>query len=308
MARSRIIVDCDPGVDDAIALLTAFASPDEIEIVGITTVVGNVSLGLTTRNALRVGAMAGRPDIPVHAGCGRPIMLRETKSAVSHGTDGLGDLGLPDATHQVQSQHAVDFIIDTVMRHPGEITLCPIGPMTNIALALIKQPEIAGKIKAIAFMGGAAFCPGNTPTDAEYNIWVDPHAAQIVLSSGIPTTMFGLDVTRQAKLTKARFDMLDRDSGPVMKTAIAMMRQYGGGDASLHDPCVTAFLIDPTLFKGVEATLEVDCDPAGAYGRTLATPVANANCHVVTEVDAERLFHLINVRLRRLDFKQEATV
>lgn len=307
MGRSRVIFDCDPGVDDAIALLMAFASPDEIEIVGITTVVGNVPLALTTRNALRICALAERQDVPVYAGCGRPIMVRETKSAASHGTDGLGDLGVPDATHPVQRQHAVDFIIDAAMRSPGEITLCPIGPMTNIALALIKQPEIAGKIKAIAFMGGAAFCPGNTATDAEYNIWIDPHAAQIVLSSGIPTTMFGLDVTRQAKLTEARLDMLDRDSGPIMRTAVAMMRHYGGGDASLHDPCVTAFLIDPTLFKGVEATIEIDCDPAGAYGRTLATLVADDKdsrpvCHVVTDVDPEPLFHLIDLRLRRLEF------
>lgn len=307
MGRSRVIFDCDPGVDDAIALLMAFASPDEIEIVGITTVVGNVPLALTTRNALRICALAERQDVPVYAGCGRPIMVRETKSAASHGTDGLGDLGVPDATHPVQSQHAVDFIIDAAMRSPGEITLCPIGPMTNIALALIKQPEIAGKIKAIAFMGGAAFCPGNTATDAEYNIWIDPHAAQIVLSSGIPTTMFGLDVTRQAKLTEARLDMLARDSGPIMRTAVAMMRHYGSGDASLHDPCVTAFLIDPTLFKGVEATIEIDCDPASAYGRTLAKLVADDKdsrpvCRVVTEVDPELLFHLIDLRLRRLDF------
>jgi purine nucleosidase len=307
MAKSRIIIDCDPGVDDAIALLLAFASPEEIEIVGITTVVGNVSLDLTTRNALRIGAMADRQDIPVFAGCSRPIILpREERGASVHGTDGLGDLGVPDAAHQVQSRHAVDFIIDTVLSEPGQITLCPIGPMTNIALALIKEPAIAAKIKAIVFMGGAAFSPGNTSTDAEFNIWIDPHAAQVVLSSGIPMTMFGLDVTRHATLTQARFDILERDSSPIMKTAIAMMRHYGSGDASLHDPCVTAFLIDPTLFKGVDAVIEVDCDPAGSYGRTRATLVeggaANGQpvCHVVTEVDDERLFQLIDQRLRLL--------
>lgn len=307
MAKSRIIIDCDPGVDDAIALLLAFASPDEIEIVGITTVVGNVSLESTTRNALRIEAMANRQDIPVYGGCSRPIILpREQRGASVHGTDGLGDLGVPDATHKVQPQHAVDFIIDTVMREPGRITLCLIGPMTNIALALIKEPAIAGKIKAITFMGGAAFSPGNTATDAEFNIWIDPHAAQIVLSSGIPMTMFGLDVTRHATLTAARFERLARDASPIMTTAIAMMRRYGSGDTNLHDPCVTAFLIDPTLFRGVNATIEVDCDPAGAYGRTRATPVENGAgkglpvCHVITEVDDERLFQLIEQRLRLL--------
>jgi purine nucleosidase len=307
MAKSRIIIDCDPGVDDAIALLLAFASPDEIEVVGITTVIGNVSLPLTTRNALRITAMANRQDIPVYAGCSRPIILpRVQRGASVHGTDGLGDLGMSDATHTVQSQHAVDFIIDTILREPGEITLCPIGPMTNIALALIKEPSIAARIKAIVFMGGAVFSPGNTATDAEFNIWIDPHAAQIVLSSGIPMTMFGLDVTRHATLTQPRFDELERDASPIMKTAIAMMRYYGSGDASLHDPCVTAFLIDPTLFKGVDAVIEVECDQSGSYGRTRATLVKNGAgkdqpvCRVITEVDDERLFQLIDQRLRRL--------
>ncbi|MDX8461328.1 nucleoside hydrolase [Mesorhizobium humile] len=302
MAKSKIIIDCDPGVDDAIALLLAFASPDEIELVGITTVIGNVSLPLTTRNALRVTAMANRQDVPVYAGCSRPIVLpRVQRGASVHGTDGLGDLGVPDATHPIQGQHAVDFIIDTILREPGEITLCPIGPMTNIALALIKEPSIAAKIKQIVFMGGAAFSPGNTATDAEFNIWIDPHAAQVVLSSGIPMTMFGLDVTRHATLTKARFEELERDASPLMKTAIAMMRYYGSGDASLHDPCVTAFLIDPTLFEGVDAVIDVDLDQSGAYGRTCAVENGNGSpIHVITEVDDERLFRLIDRRLRLL--------
>jgi purine nucleosidase len=304
MAKSKIIIDCDPGVDDAIALLLAFASPDEIELVGITTVIGNVSLPLTTRNALRVTAMANRQDVPVYAGCSRPIVLpRVQRGASVHGTDGLGDLGVPDATHPIQGQHAVDFIIDTILREPGEITLCPIGPMTNIALALIKEPSIAAKIKQIVFMGGAAFSPGNTATDAEFNIWIDPHAAQVVLSSGIPMTMFGLDVTRHATLTSARFDELERNASPLMQTAIAMMRHYGSGDASLHDPCVTAFLIDPSLFKGVDAVIDVDLDQSGAYGRTRVVENGTGRgqpIRVITEVDDERLFRLIDQRLRLL--------
>lgn len=306
MARHRIILDCDPGVDDAIALLLAFASPDAIEVVGITTVAGNVPLAHTTRNALRICALADRSDVPVFAGCSRPILPEGRDPGGVHGSDGLGDIGLPDASFEAGQQHAVDFIVDAVMGSPGEITLCLIGPMTNIALALLKVPAIAGRIKAIVFMGGAAFCPGNSTPEAEFNMWFDPHAAQVVITSGVPMVMFGLDVTGQARMSSERFDALESGSGRIVQAGVALMRSYGRGDPCLHDPCVIAYLIDPSLFDGVDARLAVDCAPGLSCGRTVAAVSeqhrkgAPATCRVMTRVDDENLFGLLNRRLRRL--------
>lgn len=304
MARHRIILDCDPGVDDAIALLLAFASPEEIELACITTVAGNVPLADTTRNALRICALAGRADVPVHAGCARPILPGDRHPGGVHGTDGLGDIGLPDAGFGARPEHAVDAIIDAVTRAPGEITLCPIGPMTNIALALIKAPAIADGIKEIVFMGGAAFCPGNSTPEAEFNVWFDPHAAQVVAASGVPMTMFGLDVTRQARITPARLAALATPRTPIAAAAVAMMTLYGGGDPCLHDPCVIAHLIDPSLFGGVEAHLAVECASPLTCGRTVAAVAsrhrgaAPPTCRVITTVDQERLFQLLGARVQ----------
>lgn len=311
MPKHRVILDCDPGVDDAVALLLAFASPDEIELVGITTVAGNVPLAATTRNALRVCALAGRSDIPVFAGCARPILPGERNPGGVHGTDGLGDIGLPEAPFEPRPDHAVDFIIDAVLRSPGEITLCPIGPMTNVALALLKAPAIADKIKAIVFMGGAAFCPGNSTPEAEFNVWFDPHAAQIMVSAGVPLVMVGLDVTRHARMTGARLDALEAGAGRIGTAAVAMMRHYGGGDPCLHDPCVIAHLIDPTLFQGVEARVSVECASPLTMGRTVAAVsdrhrnAQPTTCRVLTGVDDATLFTLLDERLRRLDQMQQ---
>ena len=309
MSKHRIILDCDPGVDDAVALLLAFASPNEIDLIGITTVAGNVPLADTTRNALRICALADRSEIPVYLGCSRPILPAEQKLAGVHGKDGLGDIDLPDAGFEAKAQHAVDFIIEAVTRSPGEITLCPIGPFTNIALALIKEPAIAGKIKNIVLMGGAAFCPGNSTSQAEFNVWCDPRAAQIVFSSGIPLVMFGLDVTNQAILTPQRLQTLE-SGGETAATAVAMLRQYGSGDPALHDPCVIAYLLDPSIFAGVEARVTVDCASPLSMGRTVAAVSerhregAATNCLVITKVDDDRLFSLLDERLRALSWQK----
>ena len=307
MARHRIILDCDPGVDDAVAMLLAFASPGEIEVLGLTTVAGNVPLTHTTRNALRVCALGGRSDVPVHAGCARPILSAGRTPSGVHGTDGLGDIGLPDAPAGPAAGHAVDVIIDAVPRAPGAVPLCPIGPMTNVALALIKEPAIAGKIRHVAFMGGAAFCSGNVTPEAEFNVWFDPHAAQVVAGSGVPLTMFGLDVTRHARLTGDRLDALAAGAGRIGAAAVAMMRAYGHGDPCLHDPCVIAWLVDPSLFDGVDAHLSVECASTLSHGRTVAAVSerhrkgAAPTCRVMTDVDDARLFRLLHDRLRALD-------
>jgi purine nucleosidase len=303
----RIIIDCDPGVDDAVAILLAFAAPEAVEVVAITTVIGNVALPMTTANALRIIDLAGRSAVPVHAGCARPIMAPVERKLSVHGGDGLGDIGLPPPSSSVSPGHAVDVLIDCIRAEPGGITLCPVGPMTNIAMALVKAPDIAPLIREIVFMGGAAFRPGNSTPAAEFNFMIDPHAAQIMLTAGVPLTMFGLDVTGQATITPAWMDRVDAKAGPIARAAIAMMRSYGFGDPCLHDPCVIAHLIDPSLFEGVDAWVEVECAAALTRGQSVAAVKERhrggraPNCRVITTLDADRLFALLEKRLLRLD-------
>lgn len=302
----RIILDCDPGVDDALALMLAISAPEKIEILGISTVAGNVPLADTTRNARGLLALAERFDIPVHAGCGRPIMRSTGHRSIMHGTEGLGGVKLDDSRVALATEHAVDFIIRTVMSQPGEVTLCTIGPMTNIALAMIKEPRLAENLKQIVFMGGAAFGPGNTTPSAEFNIYVDPHAAHVVLSSGAPLTMFGLDVTRTIIADGERIAALRALPGHKARTVVEMLTAYAEGDPCLHDPCVIAWLMEPSLFRGVDAYVEVDCTPGLNYGRTVAATLPRhladrrPNCHVITAGEQDRIFAMIENRLSAL--------
>ncbi|MCC3733275.1 nucleoside hydrolase [Rouxiella badensis] len=305
MAQHKIILDCDPGIDDAVAILLALASPEEIELVGITTVSGNVSLERTSYNARRICTLASREDIPVYAGCARPMLEAECIHTTVHGNDGLGNVKLPQPAFSLEPQHAVDFIIHTLHAEPGQITLCPIGPMTNIALAIIKDPTIVPKIKRLVFMGGAAFCPGNVSPTAEFNIYVDPWAAHVVLSAGIPQVMFGLDVTLQAKINAPYLDALEQVN-PLLKTATAMLRNYGVSDPCLHDPCVIAWLIDPSLFTGITGKISVSYQDDQHRGQTLVAVKPrhldddSTNIDVMTEVDNPRLLEMLAERLSRL--------
>jgi purine nucleosidase len=307
MPPRRIILDCDPGVDDAVAMLLAFASPREVEVAAITTVIGNVNLPLTTANAIRVRDLARRSDIPIHAGCARPLMAAIERKGSVHGGDGLGDIGLPAPASDVAPGHAVDVLIERVRAEPGALTLCPIGPMTNIAMALVKAPDIAPMIREIVFMGGAAFGPGNSTPTAEFNFMIDPHAAQIMLTAGVPLTMFGLDVTRQALITQDWMTQMEAKAGRVSGPVLAMLRAYGFGDPCLHDPCVIAHLIDPSLFGGVDARVEVECAAPLARGQSIAAVSERhrhghaPNCRVITAVDTARLFALLEARLVSLD-------
>lgn len=306
MVEHRIILDCDPGVDDALALMLAISAPEKIEILGITTVAGNVPLADTTRNARGLLALAERFDIPVHAGCSRPIMKSTGHRSIMHGTEGLGGVTLDDSRVALATEHAVDFIIRTVMSKPGEVTLCPIGPMTNIALAMIKEPRLAENLKQIVFMGGAAFGPGNTTPSAEFNIYVDPQAAHVVLSNGAPLTMFGLDVTSTIVADGERIASLRALPGRKARTVVEMLTAYAKGDPCLHDPCVIAWLMEPSLFRGVDAYVEVDCAPGPNYGRTVAATLPRhladrrPNCHVITAGEQDRIFAMIENQLSTL--------
>jgi len=222
-----------------------------------------------------------------------------------HGNEGLGGVVLDTETVPLGAAHAVDFIIDTVMSNIGEITLCPIGPMTNIALAMIKEPRLAQNIREIVFMGGAAFGPGNTTAAAEFNIYVDPHAAHVVLSSGVSLTMIGLDVTRTATVEKALLDAMHNASAEMPRKLGQMLTAYAKGDPCLHDPCVIAWLIDKNLFAGVNAFVEVDCIPGPNFGRTVAhvsdrhLAGRKPNCHVVTSINRLGAMDLLQSLLLR---------
>lgn len=306
MQRERVIIDCDPGVDDALALLMAAAHPQRIELVGVTTVAGNVSLSQATANASTVLSLARLPQVPLSAGCSRPIMSAQGVQSSVHGEGGLGGLKTTLVPVQPNAQHGVDFLIDAVRRAPGEITLCPIGPLTNVALAMIKDPGFAKGLKRIVLMGGAAFVPGNLTPTAEFNVLVDPHAARVVFDSGVEITMLGLDVTHQAILTRSWLDELAGSGGEISGSAAGMLRSYGQGDPCLHDPCVIAYLLEPTLFGGVSAHVEVQCNPGPTFGMTVArvkrkhlegrTP----NCEVVTTIDAPGFRRLVSDSLMQL--------
>ena len=203
----KIIIDTDPGQDDAVAILLALASPEELEVLGITAVAGNVPLELTAKNARIVCELAGRPDIKVFAGCDRPLAHDLVTAEHVHGKTGLDGPDLPDPTMPLQEQHGVDFIIETLRAEPeGTVTLCPLGPLTNIATAFQRAPEIAARVKEIVLMGGAYFEVGNITPAAEFNIYVDPEAAEVVFRSGVPLTVMPLDMTHKALVTKPRND------------------------------------------------------------------------------------------------------
>lgn len=302
-ARHRIILDCDPGVDDAIAILLALACP-EIELLGITCVTGNKDLSFTANNALRICALADRSDVPVYAGCTRPLMgPYQRKWPSVHGTDGLCDLDLPGTPGVLVEEHAVDFIIRQILAAPGEVSLCVIGPMTNIALAIVKAPHIAPLIRSVVFMGGAAFCPGNSGPLAEFNILVDPEAAEIVMSSGIPLVMLGLDVTQKVRIGEPHIAALEQAGTDAAVAIGAMLRAYGSNDPCLHDPCAILYYIAPDLFSGVEAHVRVLANPPEARGATVAAVSERhrdgraPNCLVVTDCDAEQLLRILVDRM-----------
>ena len=307
LAPLPILIDCDPGIDDAIAILLACASP-ELRILGLTTIAGNRALPIVSRNALRLLQLAGRPDISVHAGCARPLLQPEARFASVHGDDGVGGVPLPEATVALAEGHGVDVLIETFRREPeGSVTLVAIGPLTNVAMALVKAPDIAPRIKELVVMGGATFVPGNITPNAEFNFWVDPAAAHVVMNSAIPIVLFGLDVTLQVIASmerRARLHALPSQSG---KLAARMIEAYAAGDPGLHDPCTIAWLVDRSLFTGIDCQMSVDYRPGPTFGQAIAAvqlrhvdKTRGINVHVMREANADGVFRLLDERLARL--------
>ena len=276
MSPKRIIIDTDPGVDDALTFLLAIASP-EIQLEALTTTQGNVTLDKATRNALSVLELAHASQIPVSAGSVVPLVQPLRASAHVHGESGLGDARLPQPKTQPLPQHAVDYLIERVLAEPGEISIFPIGPLTNIAMAIRKEPRFARAVKELVIMGGAILEHGNITPQAEFNIYVDPHAAHIVFHSGIPITLIPLDVTHKCLLLQEHVDRLMQIPSPisrfirdVIQVYIKYSSEFGYSGCALHDPLTLATLIAPELLTLKEYHVDVDISGGISMGKTFA--------------------------------------
>jgi len=295
-------------------LLLALASPGEFEILGITTVAGNVPLTLTQRNARIMCELAGVTHIPVHAGCDKPLYRDLVTAENVHGKNGIDGAEIFEPELPLQRQHAVDFIIESLTRaEDGSITLVPTGPLTNIAQAIREQPGIVPKIEEIVMMGGATREGGNTTPSAEFNIHVDPEAAQLVMGCGRPLTVAPLDVTHQVLVTAERLQQFRTLNSPAGKATVGMLEffnrfdssKYGSGGAPLHDPCTIAYLLDPSLFKGKLCNVEVETTSALTMGHTAVdfwrVTDRPRNANWLYHVDADGFFELLNQRLSRYE-------
>ncbi len=311
MAR-KIIIDCDPGQDDAVALFLAFASPDELDLLGITTVAGNVPLELTQRNARMMCDIAGKHDVPVYAGCAEPMLRALRTAEMVHGATGINGIDVFEPETPLQSEHAVDFIIRTLLAADNaSVTLVPIGPLTNIGMAIDKEPAIRPHIEQIVLMGGAMHEGGNRTPSAEFNILVDPDAADIVFRCGRPITQMSLDVTHQVLSTRDRVKRI-RELGNSVAEATADMlsffdrfdaEKYASEGAPLHDPCTIAWLLKPELFEGKACNVCVETQSELTLGHTAVDfwhvtdrPI---NTNWIYGVDADGYYELITERLAR---------
>jgi len=313
MAPRKIIIDTDPGQDDAVAILLAFASPQEIDVLGITAVAGNVPLDLTQKNARIVCELASRPKTKVYAGCAAPLARPLVTAEHVHGKTGLDGPVLPDPKMPLAKGHAVDFIIETLeAEEPGSVTLCPLGPLTNIATAFRKAPHIVERVQEIVLMGGAYFQVGNITPAAEFNIYVDPQAADMVFRSGAKITVMPLDVTHKALTTRARVEAF-RAIGSTPGRMVAEWtdfferfdkEKYGSEGAPLHDPCVIAYLIQPELFAGRFINVEIETTSELTMGMTVAdwwrVTERAPNVTFMGDIDAAGFFELLTDRIGRL--------
>jgi len=310
VAPRKVIIDCDPGQDDAVALFLALASPAELDVLGITTVAGNVPLELTQRNARMMCDITGHTDMPVYAGCEKPLVLDAITAEYIHGATGIDGIDVFDPETPLQDIHAVDFIVETLRNaDKGTVTLIPTGPMTNIASAIRRDPSILDGVERIVSMGGAMREGGNRSPSAEFNILVDPHAAEVVYQCGKPVTAMGLDVTHQVLSTRERVARI-RDVGNKVATATADMlsffhrydtKKYGSEGAPLHDPCTIAWLLRPDLFSTKACNLSVETESELTLGHTAVdfwhVTERPDNVDWVYDVDADGFYDLLVEKL-----------
>lgn len=299
----KIILDCDPGHDDAMAILLALGSP-EIDLLAITTVAGNQTLDKTTLNARRICTVAGALDVAIAGGCDRPLLRPLLTAPEIHGESGLDGPSFGEPAVPLQPQHAVDLILETVKANPGEVTLVPVGPLTNIAMALRKDPTLAGNVREVVLMGGS-YTRGNTTPAAEFNIFVDPEAAEIVFTSGMPITMVGLDLTHQALATPEVLRRIEGIGSPLSRVVVDMLRFYqaaygaqqGFGSPPVHDPCAVAAVAIPHTVRCKEAHVAVETAGRWTSGMTVVDFDLGedrlANARVATELDVKSFWDMM---------------
>ena len=311
--RRKIIIDTDPGQDDAVAILLALGSPAEIEVLGIVAVAGNVGLKQNAKNALQVVELSGKTDTPVYAGCEGPMRRKLVTAEYVHGKTGLDGPTLPQPKIKLREQHGVDFIIETIRREPAKtVTLCALGPLTNLGMAFVKAPDIKERVQEIVLMGGGLFEGGNVTPAAEFNIYVDPEAADIVFHSGIPITQVPLDVSHFMLTTRARIERF-RQLGNRTGVATAEMLEfferfdeakYGWEGGPLHDPCVVAYLLKPELFVGKHVNVVIETSSELTRGMTVVdfwgVTGRAKNANYLRSGDAERFYDLLVERLKTL--------
>lgn len=306
--KRKVILDCDPGHDDAIAILLAAGNPN-IELVGITIVAGNAEIEKTTTNALQVCEIARNYDVPVLQGAGEPLIRKRETAPSIHGDSGMDGPVLPAPTRTVGEEHAVDFIIRELMESDGDITLVPTGPLTNIAMAMRREPAILSKIQEIVIMGGGTF--GNWTPAAEFNIYVDAEAAKVVFESGVPITMMGLDLTHQALATDevcARIDEIDNPAGKFVSELLVFFRKtylefFGFEHPPVHDVCCVAYCIDPSVVETKKLRVDIETKGELTYGMTLVdvhgVTGLEPNVNVAMKLDHTKFWDMVVEALER---------
>lgn len=308
-----LIIDTDPGADDVVALLFALASPQELNIRALTTVAGNVRLDKTSRNARLAREWAGREEVPVYAGAKKPMMRKPIYAENIHGKEGLSGITVHEPKKGLAEGNAIEYLIDTLMAaEPHSITLAMLGPQTNLALALIQEPEIVRGIKEVVIMGGAHFNGGNITPVAEFNLFADPQAAEVVLKSGVKLTYLPLDLTHKILTSDARLQQIAALNNNASKLVVSIlseyikadMEHYGIPGGPVHDATVIAYLLKPQLFSGREVNVVVDSDEGPSFGQTIVDwhdgLKAPKNAFWVESGDAQGFFDLLTERLARL--------
>lgn len=307
-----VIIDCDPGKDDVIALFMALSASEQLDILGVTTVAGNVPLDLTTRNALMVCEYVSRKDVAVYQGCDRPLQQPLKTAEWVHGKSGVEGFEVFEPTLRLQQQHAVDFIIDSIQTYPAnDITLVATGPLTNIATAFNREPAIIKKLRQIIIMGGARTEGGNISASAEFNMTVDPDAADIVFNSGCSIILMGLDVTHRVIADKNRRSAIASIPNKVAQTTVSLLefyakaepQRFGGDGAPVHDPCTIAYLLSPNLFTTKPCHVAVETESELTLGHTAVdywgASGKEANVQWVDSINADGFFNLLCASLEQ---------